>query len=420
MFRLATYKGQSTNSKLCRTPSSQFVSREESREGIEEHDRTATSRPLCQPPRPKTAAEARKLLDSEDSSSPAVFGSRLLKEDDDFLTHNAWDHVEPPAEYRAMIDELLAKQAETKVSLEEADVKYHANAASHWDAFYSQHEHRFFKDRRWLHLEFPELLALTRPDAGHRKVFEIGCGAGNTVFPLLSRNQNPALTIFACDYSAEAVQVVRSNPMYTTPVSGRARAFVWDLSSQAGSPDDEIAPATLDVAVLIFCLSALHPREWKQAMDNVYRMLKPGGLVLVRDYGRHDLPQLRFRKGRMLDDNFYVRGDGTRVYFFTSEELLTIFQATPPPEAEEKRLEPAEADENELSRLEQARRPPATDDSDAPTTTKPAAGEGDDLAKPAPPRYQTLQLAVDRRMLVNRKEQKQMYRCWMQAKFQKI
>ena len=322
---------------------------------------------------PKKATSSALALDSPDHT----YGSRTLGEDTDVWQHNAWyaaahrDHVTPPPEHQAMVDDLLAQQAAHPVDDTEAQ-RYHADAASFWDAFYARHENRFFKDRRWLHLEFPELVAATRADAGARTVLEVGCGAGNTVFPLLAVNENPGLKLVACDYAPQAVEVVRENPLYKAPPCGSCEAHTWDLSS--GALPAGVSPGSVDVVVLVFVLSALHPDEWKQAAENVFAALKPGGLVLLRDYGRHDLPQLRFRKNRMLGDNFYVRGDGTRVYFFTPDELYSIFGA---------------------------------------------ARRGDD-APPATSRYATLQMAVDRRLLINRKERKQMYRVWMQAKFQKL
>jgi tRNAThr (cytosine32-N3)-methyltransferase len=126
---------------------------------------------------------------------------------------------------------------------------------------------------------------------------------------LLSINQNPNLEIFACDYSSEAVNVVKTHDLYKNPACGQCKASVWDLTASAaeGGPSipQDIEPHSLDIIVLIFVLSALHPDEWVKAIANIKYLLKEGGIVLVRDYGRYDLPQLRFGKGRLMQDNFY-------------------------------------------------------------------------------------------------------------------
>ncbi|KDN47127.1 hypothetical protein RSAG8_03904, partial [Rhizoctonia solani AG-8 WAC10335] len=253
------------------------------------------------------------------------FGSRFLTEDQDVWSKNAWDHVPPPSDQAERVEKALGRQQNSPVP-KEAHSKYNDNPASYWDRFYQWNEGNFFRDRKWLYQEFPELTQLTDSEAGPAKVVEIGCGAGNTVFPLLESNQNPKLNIIGCDYSSKAVEVVKAHPLYAANHIGTVSAHVWDLASPILPPG--VDSGTVDIVVMVFVLSALHPKEWSQAVTNVYRMLKPGGLIVLRDYGRYDLTQLRFKEGRLLGDNFYVRGDGTRVYFFDLDELALLFTGT--------------------------------------------------------------------------------------------
>jgi tRNAThr (cytosine32-N3)-methyltransferase len=311
-------------------------------------------------------------------TDPFQFGTRFLEEGDDIYAHNAWDHVEVDPQYAEFIAQQTILQRDNKVS--DFDKKrFNDKPEKWWDKFYSNNQANFFKDRKWLTQEFPVLGEVTKADYGPCTVLEVGAGAGNTAFPVLAMNSNPGLKLYACDYSAKAIDVIRAQEAYTSQAESRIlQADVWDAAGEVLPPGLE--PGTVDLIVMIFIFSALSPDQWAQAVRNVYTLLKPGGEVLFRDYGRGDLAQVRFKKGRYLEENFYVRGDGTRVYFFEESELREIWSGN------------------------------------IPVSNK----EGEEAAEPIKvPGLEVLNLAVDRRMLVNRMRKIKMYRCWMQGRFRK-
>ncbi|XP_056144369.1 tRNA N(3)-methylcytidine methyltransferase METTL2 [Lampris incognitus] len=277
------------------------------------------------------------------------FGTRFLTDPRQVFQHNAWDNVEWTEEQEAAAKKRVLENSQPLPP--EKQEEYDRRANEYWNEFYTIHENRFFKDRHWLFTEFPELapkhclsheshsevasvdgiqqdsldqVQVTGGDfpgsSATYRILEVGCGVGNTVFPILKTNNDPRLFIYCCDFSSTAVELVKSNPEYDPE---HCFAFVHDLNDvETNYP---VPDGSLDVVVLIFVLSALHPDKMQASVSRLARMLRPGGVMLFRDYGRYDMAQLRFKKGRCLLENFYVRGDGTRVYFFTQDELHEMF-----------------------------------------------------------------------------------------------
>jgi len=331
----------------------------------------------------------RTSTNPEKRTDPFSFGSRVLEEGDDVFEFNAWDHVEVDDAFKEFAEIQYQKQREAPVS-DFDKTRFNDAPEKFWNKFYSNNSSNFFKDRKWLFQEFPALSDATKEDAGAVTILELGAGAGNTAFPVLAANKNPLLKLHACDFSAVAIDVIRKSPLYDTK---HIQADVYDVAAVAEQADGDditslppgLTKGSVDIAILIFIFSALSPAQWSQALTNIWQVLKPGGQILFRDYGRGDLAQVRFKKGRYLEENFYIRGDGTRVYFFELEELRDLFGG-------------------------------------GEATSKDPIHEGVKSAEhdaQERPKFRVLNLGVDRRMLVNRQRKLKMYRCWMQGHFQK-
>lgn len=143
---------------------------------------------------------------------------------------------------------------------------------------------------------------------------------------------------------------IQAHPEYD---ASRCFAFVHDLTKNQTPfpmPDE-----SLDVVVLIFVLSSILPEKYEILMlhcicltekyalgrgrdtmacskikflywasigiesflflfprmqcviNRLSQLLKPGGIILLRDYGRFDLAQLRFKKGRVKVKIWYLK-----------------------------------------------------------------------------------------------------------------
>lgn len=155
----------------------------------------------------------------------------------------------------------LAK--DTNLVSEFKNKRFEIDAKKHWDLFYRRNKTNFFKDRYWTFREFQEI------SCENKSLLEIGCGVGNFVYPLLKENKK--IFVYACDFSSDAVSLLKANSEYNTD---RCYGFVCDIT-KPGSLKELMPPEVkVDFVTLIFVFSALHPNKMKHAVENIAHVFK--------------------------------------------------------------------------------------------------------------------------------------------------
>ncbi|MBA0665650.1 hypothetical protein Goklo_002137 [Gossypium klotzschianum] len=196
---------------------------------------------------------------------------------------------------------------------------YQKNATKFWDNFYKRHKNKFFKDRHYLEKDWGQYFSDDANSANVKVLLEVGCGAGNTIFPLIAAY--PELYVQACDISPHAIALVKSHAEFK---EDRVNAFLCDVT--VDNLLERINPSSVDVITMIFMLSAVSPHKMPSILQNIKRVLKPDGYVLLRDYAIGDFAQVKLEnKNQMISEGFYVRGDGTCSFYFSEDFLSTLF-----------------------------------------------------------------------------------------------
>lgn len=195
-----------------------------------------------------------------------------------------------------------------------------------WDQFYRHHSTNFFKDRNYLMDAFPAEFGDTAVVPESPCLLELGCGVGNAILPFLDKiNKQNLWRVLGVDISAVAIGLLKQDPRFVSAHNnGLAFCAVGDLSSPEHLPFPDCVASVVSMIYVLSAVDNIH-----MAADHAFRALRPGGVLLFRDYGRYDEAQIKLatQRNKLLKerDNFYRKQDGTKCYYFTLEDLEAIF-----------------------------------------------------------------------------------------------
>jgi ubiquinone/menaquinone biosynthesis C-methylase UbiE len=143
-------------------------------------------------------------------------------------------------------------------------------------------------------------------------VLEAGVGNGKTLKAILKQNPKE---VFAFDFSPHALNLCRKGLNSQTNL-------ILDVADIRALPYDD---SLFDAAVLYYILDNLLANERTKAVNEVRRVLRPGGRVLFADFAVGDFREETGNVLEMVEPHTPLKKNGILCHFFSEEEVSSLF-----------------------------------------------------------------------------------------------
>ena len=265
-------------------------------------------------------------------------------------------------EGRVIEEKLIATCSDQKGRCAFSDSPVGPADSAIWGNFHGIHnkELKYYKDKRYLLQAFPEMAF---KDGVGKTFLEVGAGTGAALWPIIQANLDSVFV--GVDFEGPIQLLRRRRTTLPPTVQQNVHFFPCDATNGPLIPRTELGIISdgVDVALLIFCLSACPVESFEMILRKIFSLLKVGGILCFRDYGLYDSRHLKAMQNAAeqlgkKDDTHkytgnaqgqtviqiatratkqvwrmggsprsYIRHDNTRAFFFSVEYINSLAQA---------------------------------------------------------------------------------------------
>lgn len=131
------------------------------------------------------------------------------------------------------------------------------------------------------------------------KVIELGCGRAYTSVYLKTKGFKD---VVACDFSPVVLEKLKVE-------QPELKTMLFDMVEELPFKENSV-----DIVLADLCLHYFDDKTTKQIIDNIFKILKPGGYILGRVNSTKDVAH-GANQGEKIEDNFYFVGNMYKRFF---------------------------------------------------------------------------------------------------------